>query len=388
MKNLPTKVKSFLALISSTFILFSCGGFNDATSTGSVTFSFDSGDLRTVMARAAEQASKVTLLVDVVDGSSAHLSNIEFSSEEIADLTTLPSKTVTFDNVKVGEVYARGLIYFDYDAKDGKAAEKAIRYYGETEKQTIVEGENKFPLSLKNIKPQSKDPDYDLCFKEYTFEGTKEGDDGKYSLYVYGNGNYSLNYSGTDKNNSALFELSFGTVEITEKDSFDNPLAIKLMEKVVHESSEADYVFYDDENAASVKCTDGAFEHTFVKAGNIKFVQTNKSSGVKVGGMTVKLASVPTEDHGENIEFDIKEDSDSIEITVMPKGELQGKVNTLIWIIDGLVDASTGGLPGGLVYRLTSTDLEKLGNGIYYVTVIFTVDGEQYSAQTSIEIIK
>ena len=101
---------------------------------------------------------------------------------------------------------------------------------------------------------------------------------------------------------------------------------------------------------------------------------TSTSSGIKV-----TLAKTSTTDEGENVTLEFEETSDGLDFTATPKTGTT--VTNYMWIVEGLTPES--GNEGGANYHIPTSKYEELGFGVYHVTCIVTIDGEEYSVQTT-----
>ena len=101
---------------------------------------------------------------------------------------------------------------------------------------------------------------------------------------------------------------------------------------------------------------------------------TSTSSGIKV-----TLAKTSTTDEGENVTLEFEETSDGLDFTATPKTGTT--VTNYMWIVEGLTPES--GNEGGANYHIPASKYEELGFGVYHVTCIVTIDGEEYSVQTT-----
>ena len=99
---------------------------------------------------------------------------------------------------------------------------------------------------------------------------------------------------------------------------------------------------------------------------------TSTSSGIKV-----TLAETSTTDEGENVTLEFEETSDGLDFTATPKTGTT--VTNYMWIVEGLTPES--GNEGGANYHIPASKYEELGFGVYHVTCIVTIDGEEYSVQ-------
>lgn len=101
---------------------------------------------------------------------------------------------------------------------------------------------------------------------------------------------------------------------------------------------------------------------------------TSTSSGIKV-----TLAETSTTDEGENVTLEFEETSDGLDFTVTPKTGTT--VTNYMWIIEGLTPES--GNEGGANYNIPASKYEELGFGVHHVTCVVTIDGEEYSVNTT-----
>lgn len=101
---------------------------------------------------------------------------------------------------------------------------------------------------------------------------------------------------------------------------------------------------------------------------------TSTSSGIKV-----TLAETSTTDEGENVTLEFEETSDGLDFTATPKTGTT--VTNYMWIIEGLTPES--GNEGGANYNIPASKYEELGFGVHHVTCVVTIDGEEYSVNTT-----
>ncbi|MDY6397427.1 MAG: hypothetical protein SPL22_06810 [Treponema sp.] len=101
---------------------------------------------------------------------------------------------------------------------------------------------------------------------------------------------------------------------------------------------------------------------------------TSTSSGIKV-----TLAETSTTDEGENVTLEFEETSDGLDFTATPKTGTT--VTNYMWIIEGLTPES--GNEGGANYNIPASKYEELGFGVHHVTCVVTIDGEDYSVNTT-----
>lgn len=189
MHRYSAKVRSIFSVLASILLLVllvllaACSDISGKDSTsGSVSFSFDSNFLRSVNSRAAEYIGEwinksedgteetkeytvqfeVNILGDYTDSKTvewktqnypnvhpAHqdIHNQETESEKIE----YPEQKVTFDNIAVGKtVYAQVNVYVLYSYYTGET-QKELIMKGKSVTKTITEGENTLPVSVSSI---------------------------------------------------------------------------------------------------------------------------------------------------------------------------------------------------------------------------------------------
>lgn len=220
MHRYSAKVRSIFSVLASILLLVllvllaACSDISGKDSTsGSVSFSFDSNFLRSVNSRAAEYIGEwinksedgteetkgytvqfeVNILGDYTDSKTvewktqnypdvhpAHqdIHNQETESEKIE----YPEQKVTFDNIAVGKtVYAQVNVYVLYSDYTGKT-QKELIMKGKSVTKTITEGENTLPVSVSSIYKMFP-VSINLTFEKDT--PSNAGDFGLISVYAF-----------------------------------------------------------------------------------------------------------------------------------------------------------------------------------------------------------
>lgn len=220
MHRYSAKVRSIFSVLASILLLIllvllaACSDISGKDSTsGSVSFSFDSNFLRSVNSRAAEYIGEwinksedgteetkeytvqfeVNILGDYTDSKTvewktqnypdvhpAHqdIHNQETESEKIE----YPEQKVTFDNIAVGKtVYAQVNVYVLYSDYTGKT-QKELIMKGKSVTKTITEGENTLPVSVSSIYKMFP-VSINLTFEKDT--PSNAGDFGLISVYAF-----------------------------------------------------------------------------------------------------------------------------------------------------------------------------------------------------------
>lgn len=220
MHRYSAKVRSIFSVLASILLLVllvllaACSDISGKDSTsGSVSFSFDSNFLRSVNSRAAEYIGEwinksedgteetkeytvqfeVNILGDYTDSKTvewktqnypdvhpAHqdIHNQETESEKIE----YPGQKVTFDNIAVGKtVYAQVNVYVLYSNYTGES-QKELIMKGKSVTKTITEGENTLPVSVSSIYKMFP-VSINLTFEKDT--PSNAGDFGLISVYAF-----------------------------------------------------------------------------------------------------------------------------------------------------------------------------------------------------------